>query len=156
MTEVPIVRPVADWLHDVQDERRRYRGFIEAPATPEQIAALREDVRADLGIDLPEDYAAFLALSNGLEWNGTLFYATERRAESADRPFRFGLLEVNLEHRGSAVLGKLLALGESDMDMYIYDPSRREYRIIDRFSTDTSETYPSFEALFDAVFRTQL
>jgi hypothetical protein len=148
---------VVEILREVQGRQRERELFITPPAPAQEIATLREKIRPELGIDLPEDYAAFLAASNGLDWNGTVFHATERRTEAPGRPFLDGVIEANLDLRHVEELARLLVLGEFEVvDLFVYDPASPSFRILDRFSLHTYEQYDSFELLFAAAIGRRL
>ena len=132
---------IVDLLSKVHLQQRKHGRFIQPPASPDQIATLREVMRAKLGVDLPDEYAQFLAVSDGLEWNGTLFYATERHANAPDRPFFDGVVPANLDVRDNESFARLLVLGESGMEIYVQDLASSAFRIIDRVSLDTYESY---------------
>lgn len=143
-------------LSEVHALQRKYEVVIEPPATLEQIAVLKEAVRAELGLDLPAGYARFLAVSNGLLWDGTEFYATERRPKAPGRPFLDGVVPANLEVRDNEPIARLLVLGESGMELYVQDLVSSAFRIVDSVSLDTYESYESFDELFAAAIKKRL
>jgi hypothetical protein len=154
--EVPMSDEILDLLSEVHALQRKYGRAIEPPASTEQIAVLRDTVRAELGVDLPDGYAKFLAVSNGLDWNGTLFYATERRAKAPGHPFLDGVVPANLDVRDNGPSLRLLVLGESGMEIYVHDLVSSAFRIVDRVSLDTYESYESFDELFAAAIKKRL
>jgi hypothetical protein len=147
---------IVDLLSEVHAQQREYEMVIEPPASPKEIATLREIVRADLGVALPDAYAKFLAVSNGLLFNGTEFYATERRPKLPGRPFLDGVVPANLDVRGNEQFARVLVLGESGMEIYVQDLVSSAFRIVDRVSLDTYESYESFDELFAAAIRNRL
>ena len=147
---------MAQLLGEVHDRQRKYEMFVEPPAPAERIEPLRSAARVELSIDLPAEYAAFLELSDGLDWNGAVIYATERKAEAPGRPFLEGLVPANLDLRDNPDLGRLLVLGESGMELYVHDPQSGAFRIIDRVSMDPYDTFDSFGDLLAAILRSRL
>jgi hypothetical protein len=147
---------LAQSLGKVHDRQREYQMFIEPPAESGRVQLLRQATRSELNHDLPEDYVAFLELSDGIDWNGAVVYGTERKAESHERPFLEGFLEANQALRDGEPFRHLLALGESGMELYVYEPQSDKFSIIDRLSVDTYETCDSFDDLLDAILRNRL
>jgi hypothetical protein len=146
-------KKIVEILREVHAHERKYGWFIEPPASPQEIATLKERTHAELGNDLPEEYAAFLSVSNGLDWNGTVFYATERWTKTPERPFLEGVIDANLDFPDFEEFSRWLVLGESGMEMYVCDPGPQPFRVVDKVSLDVYEQFDSFEQLFAKVIR---
>jgi hypothetical protein len=57
----------------------------QPPAADERIRDLRQRSRAELGADIPEEYAELLRLANGFDWNGMVVYAAETTPIPSER-----------------------------------------------------------------------
>src|SRR5918992_2326557 len=84
-------------LNSVTEDQRRFRCEPQPPCTDTQLERLAERAMAELAAQLPEAYQDFLRLSNGLDWNGVVVFASER-VPITSRPDRFinGFVEMNL------------------------------------------------------------
>ena len=134
-------------LTSVAEEQRRFRCEPQPPCTEVQIERLAERVRAELAAPLPEGYKDFLRLSNGLDWNGVVIFASER-IPITSHPDRFihGFVEMNLLYR-DADRSRSLVFCSDGMDIYTFDPLTDTYAIYDEVPHELIETLPSFDAL---------
>jgi hypothetical protein len=134
-------------LDRVTAEQHRFRCEPQPPCTEIQLDRLGESVLAELAAQLPEGYKEFLRLSNGLDWNGVVIFASER-IQITSYPDRFisGFVEMNLIYR-EADSSRSLVFGSDGMDVYTYNQSTSSYEIHDAVSDDLIEALPSFDAL---------
>jgi hypothetical protein len=159
--------------HDRSQGSMMYRTYLEEirkseaqdgldlqPAASEQdILELRRSSLAELGSDIPQGYADFLRMTNGLEFNGVCIYATRRVVVDLGN-YQYdilGFVEATLEWRSMNDDNEhLLVFGDSDLDIYVYDPAAKEYRVQDRGSRDIVAAYPSFDELMEKALWTGL
>lgn len=134
-------------LNSVTEEQRRFHCEPQPPCTETQLERLAERVMAELARRLPEGYKDFLRLTNGLDWNGVVIFASERIPITSN-PDRFinGFVEMNRIYR-DADRFRSLVFGSDGMDVYTYDQSTGTYEIHDEVSNDLIETLPSFDAM---------
>lgn len=107
---------------------------------------LIERARAELGAELPIEYLDFLRLTNGLDWNGVVLYATEAVpiVGHADRSIE-GMVDANLDLRDDERFQDLLVLGSDGMNLYTCRISAPAYALYDEVphqlvdSTDTCD-----------------
>ena len=135
-------------LQRVAEEQRRFGSGLQSPSTEEQIQALVERAKEELHTEPPVDYLNFLKLTNGLDWNGVVIYASDTVpiVGHPDRPIP-DLVEMNLNYREDPRFDDLLVLGSNGMDLYTYRIAKGAYEIIDEVPHDLVETVPTFDEL---------
>lgn len=144
----------ADLLAEVAARCREFDQQLQPPAIPRDINSLRERARSELGVDVPDEYVAFLRLHDGLDWNGLVIYASHTTPIADDARYSIqGLVEANLAWREAEPHKDFLFFGESGVDIYCLHVSRREYQITDRQSGRLSDVVPSFEHLIVEAFK---
>jgi hypothetical protein len=144
-------------LQQIQAELQKYETVPQPPCSEQQIERLREQARMELGDEVPEGYLDFLRLTNGLDWNGTNFFAAETTEVHSHRPGTIeGFVPANLGYRDVEEMRDFLVFGSSGMELYVYDKKNRDYLIQDSVSMDTFETYADFDSLMTEVLRSRL
>jgi hypothetical protein len=110
------------------------------------LVTLLQRARADLGLEPPADYMAFLRHSDGAVANGLMLYgSTEHRVEDLDVP---ALIDINLSRRAYRDdLADLLQLGEIDDDIVGFSNHDQLYWRIDRLSGDCQEKAADLQEL---------
>ena len=141
-------------LQQVADQQRSYGDSLQPPCDGPGVRRLRRRVAAELRIELPVEFAEFLCLTDGLNWNGLYVYPSTTAA-LATRPdvVLTGVVESNLDHREVAGLEDVLVLGHDSLDMFVWRPSTAEYQILDLVPCDVMETFASFDGLISEALR---
>ena len=144
-------------LTRVGEEQARYGERSQPPCTEERLERLRRRARAELGTEVPEEYAAFLRAQDGLNHNGLFIYASETSpvAGAADATIE-GLVEANLGWRDDEFFNDYLVLGEGNMDLYVRHLPTGEYQTLDRTPGNLIESHPSFDQLMAAALKAHL
>jgi hypothetical protein len=126
---------------------------LQRPCAVAELDALRRRAHSELGAAVPEAYCDFLALMDGLDWNGLEIYAS-RTTPAAGHSDRFieGFVEATLGWRDFEDNRHLLFFGESGLSQYVYDPLKAEFQVLDRQSNTLIERVGAFdELLFEAL-----
>jgi hypothetical protein len=157
MSSIPSAELYKPFLEQIAAKARKYGEGLQSPCDPESVADLQLRAHEQLGADLPPGYAEFLALHNGLDWNGLVIYSctTVPIIGHEDR-FIEDLVESNLGFRDNTRMKRFLVLGDSDMYLYVYETQGREYSVIDRVSLDRHEVFATFEEMLAAALRSRL
>jgi SMI1 / KNR4 family (SUKH-1) len=144
-------------LTAVGAEQAKYGEQSQPPCTEERLERLRRRTRAELGAELPEEYAAFLRTQDGLNHNGLFIYASEPSpvAGAGDAVIE-GFVEANLGWREDEHFRAYLIFGEGNMDFYVRHLPTGEYQVIDRTPGNLIETHPSFDGLIAAALKAHL
>lgn len=134
-----------------------YGLVLQPPSTEKDIDDLRLRSQKELGVDVPEEYASFLRVTNGLDWNGLLVFAHNTAPNSNDRKKTIqGFVDANLDHRSLEEKKSLLIFAESGDDLYSYDTKTKEYRLIDHITLDQIESFASFDKMISYAIENRL
>jgi hypothetical protein len=146
-----------DLIKRVAEEQRRFGSNLQPPASEEQIKKLEARAKTELKANSPDEYLDFLRLTNGLDWNGVVVFASET-VPIVGHPDRSiaGVVEMNLGYRDDPRFGDLLVLGSNGMDLYAYRISKGEYEIIDEVPHELIESVPTFNELMTKVLTRSL
>lgn len=145
-------------LQEIAEKKCKYSESMQPGCQNQQIAKLQKNTLENLSAELPNEYIDFLCITDGLDWNGLLIYASETSPIIGykDRSIP-GFLETNLLNRDEDESCKdLLFFGCSGIDAYVLKVSTEEYQILDRVSLDITETFPSFDALIFEALKSHL
>jgi hypothetical protein len=141
----------------VNADQRKADKMLRAGARADQVDRLRKAALAAFGVELPDEYLAFLVRSNGLDYNGLVIYDCESSPEHrSSGAFWQGFVSANLIWRDNPANESLLVFGDSDMELYAYDLRSRSYCSVDKVAHDRVETYPSFGEMIDQALRSRL
>jgi hypothetical protein len=144
-------------LETVRDRMKSYGEGSQPPCSPSELEKLRNRAVHELGHAVPDVYAAFLALANGLDWNGLVVYASERTpiVGHTDR-FIEGYVEANLDYRGFDPLSNYLIFADDGVVFYTYHISLARYEVILRVGLSVLESFGSFDELLVSAFKGHL
>ena len=85
-----------DKFQEIIQEKKIYGEKVNIGATEEEIGMFFKEVKAELNVDLPNDYANILKLVNGLEFNGFILYGIDQSLLSKQPNQSInGLIEYN-------------------------------------------------------------
>jgi len=144
-------------LEDLRKEMARFGRALQPPCPPAALERLRARVRAELKSELPEESAEFLAVTNGLDYDGVVFYGSEKLpiAGYADRLIE-GLVEANLLKRDVERAKRFLIFGTDGEVLFVRDLHTGAYKALDAVALDDEESYESFEALLSGAVEPHL
>jgi hypothetical protein len=127
---------------------KRFGLSPQPPATQQELQAVREESKTELGFDPPPEYDRLLKMTNGLESNGLSLYGSAR-VPLVDYKDRFvqGLVYANLNWRDHEPNKRYVFFGDGGLSMYGYDLEDRKYQLVDRTNGDVLEEFDSFEAM---------
>lgn len=128
---------------------RRRQGYdLQPPATDAQVADLRKRVRQQLRYGLPDGYAAFLKRTNGMEFNGLRFYATEASpVVGFEQVVIPGLVEGNLEWRQGGSYRDQIIFGHTGDANYVFHQTDEAFQVRMQPTDSVLETLGSIEEL---------
>jgi hypothetical protein len=129
---------------------------VQAGADEARIAALRAALQRDFGAALPEDYAALLRRSDGVDFDGLVLYGSWQ-SEAAPGPAGFwqGLVAANRLWRQGPGHEAYLVLGETDIDLFTVNLDGSNPVLRDKVSGDVNETFPSVAAAIKRLLATR-
>jgi hypothetical protein len=145
------------FLDQISAKRKEYASSLQPACSAQDLADLQTRARKELNVEIPRSYTQFLRQLDGLNWNGLFIYASKTVpiVGYKDR-FIDGFIDANLDFRGGGWENELILFGDSNLDLYVYDPSKKKYSARDRVSLDEAESYASFEQMLTEAFRKHL
>jgi hypothetical protein len=146
-----------DLLQRVAEDMAEFGATLQPPCTDAKVQALVARATQELQAIPPDDYLEFLKSTNGLDWNGTVVYASENVPIVAhpDRSIA-GLVDMNLNYRDDVRFKDLLVLGSNGMDIYTYRLSTKEFQVYDEVPHGLIETCADFDDLITKVLTRSL
>ncbi|HEX8660199.1 MAG TPA: YrhA family protein [Hymenobacter sp.] len=154
--EVPSTTPAL--LAAVQAAQAQFKRRQQPPLSETAREAFKNRVADTLSYALPQAYLDLLAVTDGLDWNGAVLYASETRLRDDDELDIQGLLEANIQLRLAYTPDKdFIYFAESGMDAYRHNLTTDKFEISDRVVGDSVfETFDTAEALFQQLLRNML
>jgi hypothetical protein len=121
---------------------------------PQALKKLRLRAAQELGHDIPQQYADFLAITDGLDWNGLVVYASERTpiVGYSDR-FIEGFVEGNLNYRDFEPMNGFLVFADDGVALYAYCISARQFQVILSVGLSVLKSFPTFDELLASAFQ---
>lgn len=129
---------------------------LQPPCTKEDAEGLARRAEDELGSAIPSEYLAFLRTTNGLVWNGLLFYATQRTPIAGiSRGSVPGFVESNAEYRELRQpdpMEDFLIFGEDSVVFFTKNIPAHSFDVISIVGMNCHAAYGSFdELLVDAL-----
>lgn len=141
-----------DKLQEIIQEKKIYGEKVNIGATEEEIGMFFEKVKAELNVDLPNDYANILELVNGLEFNGFILYGIDQILLSKQPNQSInGLIEYNKIWYENEWQKKYIFIGESNISWYVYDFAECKYAELDNPSGRENEVFSSLEDMVEKI-----
>lgn len=141
-----------DKLQEIIQEKKIYGEKVNIGATEEEIGMFFKEVKAELNVDLPNDYANILELVNGLEFNGFILYGIDQILLSKQPNQSInGLIEYNKIWYENEWQKKYIFIGESNISWYVYDFAECKYAELDNPSGRENEVFSSLEDMVEKV-----
>jgi hypothetical protein len=139
----------AEVLPQIHAEQREAGETVPEPADPAAIGELQAYTRTHLGAELAPGYVAFLGRANGLDFNGTVIYAT-RQTDYGNGLHVLGFRESNDLFRSGDERSHIL-YGETGDELFAHDTSDDSWHILDRGSLTSVEDFRSFDDLLSRI-----
>ena len=146
-----------DKLQEIIQEKKIYGEKVNIGATEEEIGMFFKEVKAELNVDLPNDYANILELVNGLEFNGFILYGIDQSLLSKQPNQSInGLIEYNKIWYENEWQKKYIFIGESNISWYVYDIAECKYIELDNPSGRENEVFSSLEDMVEKMLNDAL
>ena len=129
---------------------------VQAGADEARIAALRAALEREFGAALPDDYAALLRRSDGVDFDGLVLYGSwQSEANPGPGGFWQGLVAANKLWRAGPGHETYLILGETDIDLFTVNLDGSGPVLRDKVSSDVNETFVSVGAAIQHLLATR-
>ena len=130
--------------------------MVQSGADEKRIEALRAALQREFGATLPDDYAALLRRSDGVDFDGLVLYGSWQTEETpGPAGFWQGLVAANRLWRQGYGHEKWLVLGETDMDLFTVALDGSAPVLRDKVSSDVNETFPTVGAAIQRLLATR-
>ncbi len=129
--------------------------FKTKPISEASLTQTCEDLNS-FHLSLPEEYADFLGITNGLYWGGLEFFGS---SIVVDKKNGFSITDLISQNRIYQALNpgvQKVFLGRSDEENFLYNETDKKFEIVDEFSGELVKSFPLFEALFDYIVSEQI
>ena len=141
-----------DKLQEIVQEKKIYGEKVNIGATEEEIEIFFKEAKAELNVDLPDDYAKILGLVNGLEFNGFILYGIDQHLFSKQPNQSInGLIEYNKIWYENEWQKKYIFIGESNISWYVYDLVECQYLELDNPSGRENGVFSSLECMVEKL-----
>lgn len=144
-------------LDKIERQKRHFGEHMQSSCSETDLQQLAKEALIKLKIEIPSPYLAFLRRTNGLDWNGTVFFAAKTSPYFDNQKMTLeGIVEGNERLREVPRNRTFLIFGESGMEMYVLDLRTGKYSVVDHISTDMYESFDAFEDLLAAALEKRL
>ncbi|GAA0480736.1 hypothetical protein GCM10009096_23530 [Parasphingorhabdus litoris] len=138
-------------------EQRTASENVHAPASHDHIENLKAEAKSRLSAELPDEFLDFLALYDGVDFNGVVIYGSHQSHDNRDQSgFWQGLIAANAEWRESGDHEEYVILGETGMDILTVDKNGQKPAARDRVSGDIVEEFPSTAMMIERYLKAHL
>jgi hypothetical protein len=144
-------------LSDIKKIEEKYGDTLNAPASDQQIEALKKAVNEKFGNELPEQYIRFLKTVNGLEFNGFIFYGVDNwlvKVENNDTVY--GYVDTNEIWYENEHQKQYMFFGESNISWYCFDLLNHVFVELDNPSGTIINTYEDFNSMLEKALKDSL
>ncbi len=146
-----------DKLQEIIQEKNLYGEKVNIGATEEEVQLFLKEIKLELEVDLPSEYAKVLEVVNGIEFNGFILYGIDKHLLSI-QPNQMinGLIEYNKIWYENEWQKKYIFLGESNISWYVYDLTEYKYCELDNPSGRENEVFCNLECLIEKLLADSL
>lgn len=146
-----------DKFQEIIQEKKIYGEKVNIGVTEEELENYFKEAKAELNVDLPNDYANILKLVNGLEFNGFILYGIDQSLLSKQPNQSInGLIEYNKIWYENEWQKKYIFIGESNISWYVYDIAECKYIELDNPSGRENEVFSSLEDMVEKMLNDAL
>ena len=139
-------------LQEIVDEQKKYGEKVNIGATEEEIELFFRVTKAELNVNLPNDYKKILEQVNGLEFNGFILYGIDQNLlRGQPNQSINGLIEYNKIWYENEWQKKYIFIGESNISWYVYDLEERQYFELDNPSGREIGLFSDLESIVERL-----
>lgn len=151
-------QPNQTLLAAVRAEQQRFDQPQRPPLSQAALQAFKSRVANTLSYELPQAYCDILTVADGVDWNGTILYASETQLRENEELDSQGLLEANIQLRLTYTGDKdFIYFAESGMDAYRHNLLTDQFEVADRVVAESVfETFSTAEELLTYMLRDML
>lgn len=139
-------------LEKIGNDLRSHDGWLQPPADDDEIIDLQIRSKNELEIYIPDEYLDLLRITNGIDYNGTVFYAANRSLITGyDDRYIEGIVSANIFARDVAEMNNYLIFGESDDLLHVLNFPKRKYQTIESIGYSVYAEHNSIDTMIENV-----
>lgn len=139
-------------LQEIVQEKNLYGEKINIGATESKIQLFIKAVKAELNVDLPNEYVKVLEVINGLEFNGFILYGIDQKLlDQEQNEGIYGLIEYNKIWYENEWQKQYIFLGESSISWYVYDLAQHKFCELDNPSGSEMEVFNNLDCMLEKL-----
>ena len=142
---------------DVLNKMQEMGGLFKGPALTDEKFENLVDKLQEQHIDLPDEYAELLFLTDGLYWGGIEFFASQVHS---DKKQGVNITDLISQNRLFQALNpdkeECVLVGHTDEENYIFNAKNGKWEIIEEFENNILKSFTSFEEMFQYVIEEQV
>jgi len=145
-----------DLIGQIDEKKNKYNRKLQLGLPEQQLSDLVNDSENELNYNLSNTYLLFLKITDGLDHNGIVIYAS-KTSELNGLPDRRieGIVEANkLWREGENEM--IFIYAESGDYLYIHDLEINKFQIVDRITQDEICTFDTFDRLLFTALENML
>lgn len=138
--------------HHINTLQNKISALTFEPASDIDIQEVNQILHENMLATLPEDYTAFLHISDGLSYNNIEFFGC-RPHDRPDKGYVFpNLISVNANYIPYDFFSKKVVLGQMSESLICYDQNNSTFCVIDRINLSTRREVDKLKELFKILF----
>src|SRR5262249_8460064 len=138
---------IHDLLKQIAGEMSRQR--LQPPCSAGDLKNLMQRSTKILDYRIPDGYENFLAITNGLVWNGLTIYASQRTALAGiPEAFVQGFVQANTEYRTirqGDPMEEFIIFGEDSVAFFAFHVTNEIYEVVSIVGMSILESYATFD-----------
>lgn len=145
-----------DLINKIVEKKKNYNRKTQLGLSEHKFSHIVRDTADTLNYELPYIYLKLLEITDGIDHNGIVLYASET-AEINGRPDRQieGITEANkLWREGDNQ--NIFVFAESGDYLYVHNLENNQFQVVDRITQDEICTFDTFEKLLVTVLKNML
>ncbi|MCB2361931.1 YrhA family protein [Clostridium estertheticum] len=141
----------------IKDKIEKRGRKLNNPALEEQIEILKKTVKEKFNQVLPEQYVNFLKTTNGLEFNGFIFYGVDTSLfDVQNNQTVYGYVDTNEIWYENEHQKQYMFFGEGSISWHCFDLLNEVYVELDNPSGTVMQTYPDFNSMLERALEDSL
>ncbi|MBU3174530.1 YrhA family protein [Clostridium estertheticum] len=141
----------------IKDKREKRGRKLNNPALEEQIEILKKTVKEKFNQVLPKQYVNFLKTTNGLEFNGFIFYGVDTSLfDVQNNQTVYGYVDTNEIWYENEHQKQYMFFGEGSISWHCFDLLNEVYVELDNPSGTVMQTYPDFNSMLERALENSL
>lgn len=144
-------------LSKIEKIEEKYGDTLNTSVSSEQIEFFKKTVQEKFKHILPEQYIIFLKTTNGLEFNGFIFYGVDSSLlDIQNNQTVYGYIDMNEIWYENEHQKQYMFFGESSISWYCFDLLNSVYVELDNPSGTVMHTFADFNSMLEKALKDSL